>query len=331
MSAHRPLLARARLRHALRPKRLADAVRGSGGERFDSWLAHFYGPRLDALDAACARNASPASYALFRELDADVWAVLLSQQYERYPNIRALLPSMPAASLQEQWNGCSGTALMSQSKAFYVKLRSRFERTGARVLPSARVLDFGCGWGRLTRFLARDVEPGLLFGCDPVNEILDVCRAGRVPAVVARSDFQPQRLPFDEQFDLVFAFSVFTHLSEAAHERCLRAIHESLAPGGIVILTIRPPAYIEQCELMQPLRELVQHDEALLARPRYLFVSHAAVPTHPQYRGDGQIDYGETVVTMSYVRERWSAQFELLEVDLIVEDPYQVMLTLRRR
>ena len=41
--------------------------------------------------------------------------------------------------------------------------------------------------------------------------------------------------------------------------------------------------------------------------------------------------YGETVVTLPYVRERWSERFELLEVDLLIGDPYQVMLTLRRR
>jgi hypothetical protein len=34
---------------------------------------------------------------------------------------------------------------------------------------------------------------------------------------------------------------------------------------------------------------------------------------------------------MAYVRERWSELFAVLDVDLLVDDPYQVMLTLRRR
>jgi hypothetical protein len=41
--------------------------------------------------------------------------------------------------------------------------------------------------------------------------------------------------------------------------------------------------------------------------------------------------YGEAVITLPYVRERWSAMFELLEVDVLLGDLYQVMLTLRRR
>ena len=41
--------------------------------------------------------------------------------------------------------------------------------------------------------------------------------------------------------------------------------------------------------------------------------------------------YGETVITLPYVRERWDAMFELLETDLLLSDPYQTVLTLRRR
>jgi hypothetical protein len=74
-----------------------------------------------------------------------------------------------------------------------------------------------------------------------------------VPAVLARCDFVPLRLPFAERYDLVFAFSVFTHISEAAHEASLRAIHTSLDPGGILIVTIRSPAYLSYSEAMHPL------------------------------------------------------------------------------
>ena len=154
-------------------------------------------------------------------------------------------------------------------------------------LDAARVLDFGCGWGRLTRMLARDVAPGRLFGCDPAQGILDTCLADRVPARFARSEFLPDRVPFAERFDLAFAFSVFTHLSEPAAERALDALHAALVPGGILVVTVRPPSY--------------------LAGPRdgYRFVPHPADPGHPQW-GGGEMTYGEAVIPLAYVRERWS-------------------------
>ena len=153
----------------------------------------------------------------------------------------------------------------AQSAPFYAKLRERFLRHSDRPLSASRVLDFGCGWGRLTRFLARDLEPGHLYGCDPVEDILAVCRDTGVPATLARTEFLPERLPFDKPFDLAFAFSVFTHLSEAAHQRCLQALHGSLRQGGLLVLTVRPPAYLEFSELMRPALESLGPDPPLAA------------------------------------------------------------------
>ena len=276
----------------------------------DEWLALAAGPELDAIEAACADGA-PQHLARFRALDPDVWALLLAQEHARWPNIRALLPRVPDPALQAAWNGVSGASLAAQGAAFYRRLCARYAQHGAVPLEPARVLDFGCGWGRLTRMLARDVAPGRLFGCDPAEAILDVCRADGVPAQLARSEFLPDRVPFDGPFDLAFAFSVFTHLSEAAHARCLDALHAALVPGGILVVTVRPPSYLPD------------------AGAPYTFVPHAADPAHPQY-GGGEMTYGETVVTLDYVRERWSDRFALLEVDILLADLFQVVLTLRR-
>jgi SAM-dependent methyltransferase len=298
-------------------RRVARALRGRPdgppppAPRLDSWLLHYHGERLRALDAACAEGASLAA---FRDLEPDVWALLLTGEYDAFPHIRATLPDMPAAWIQAGWNGTSGVALAAQGTAFYRRLLARQAEFGALPLDAARVLDFGCGWGRLTRLLARDVAPGRLFGCDPVENILEACRTTRVPATLARSDFLPRRLPFDETFDLAFAFSVFTHLSEEAHERCLGALHAGLAPGALLVVTVRPPAYMQR-----------PPDER-----EYVFAPHPADPEHPQWAGDA-IHYGEAVVPLPYVRERWAQRFELLAVDLLIEDLHQVMLTLRRR
>jgi hypothetical protein len=59
-------------------------------------------------------------------------------------------------------------------------------------------------------------------------------------------------------------------------------------------------------------------------------VPHPGDPGHPQY-GGGEMTYGETVVTLPYVRERWAPAFELLHADVLVGDLHQVVLTLRRR
>jgi SAM-dependent methyltransferase len=306
-----------RIARALRAK----ATGGDGApQRYDSWLEQIAADRLAEIDASCAAGGG---FELFADLDVDLWALLLTKEYDAYPGIRALLPDMPGRSLQELWNGASGLPLAAMGAVFYGKLRERFRRHGQLPLSEARVLDFGCGWGRLTRFLARDVAPGRLCGCDPAQMILDVCEQTRVPAVLRRSDFVPARLPFEEPFDLAFAFSVFTHLSEPAHEASLRALHAALRPDALLVVTVRPPGYLHVSPLLRPVP--IAPGEA-----RYLFVPHAADDSHPQY-GGGEMTYGETVITLPYIRERWAPLFELLDVDLLLDDLHQVMITLRRR
>ncbi len=332
--ANSPRLIGAGLRRAIRRRRHLSVARNAAGtgdlERYDSWLETFFAEPLARIDGACA-GAGAEALRLFRELDSDLWGLLLTQQYACFPAIKALLPGVPDVSLQATWNGATGARLAAQGVGFYDTLRRRYAEHSRRELADSRVLDFGCGWGRLTRFFARDVAPGNLFGCDPVPPILDVCRRTRVPATLARSEFVPRRLPFAPPFDLAYAFSVFTHLSEPAHEASLRALHDGLAPGGLLVVTIRPPEYLRLSELLAPvLASLGPRPEDELRRPRYLFAPHAGQPLGAHAPG-GEITYGETVVTMAYVLRRWTDRFELLHVDLLLDDPYQVMLTLRAK
>jgi hypothetical protein len=249
----------------------------TAGHNLDSWLAHYYGERLAEIDRACAEPFARALRPV-----AEPRRCSLGTAADR--GVRAL--SAPSGAPADDARARLAGAVERTQRTSARESEQGLLRQAARSLPAPRraslatasVLDFGCGWGRLTRYLARDVTPGRLYGCDPNDGILDVCRASRVPATLAHSDFRPRRLPFDRRFDLAFAFSVFTHLSEAEHERCLRVLHAALEPEGVLIVTIRPPAYLHSCAAMQPLRDTLGSDEsAALATPRYLFVPHPAV------------------------------------------------------
>lgn len=324
----------ASVRHqGIRLRQLADNTRNpppGPAPRYDSWLQAFWGPTLEGLDARCAAGG-PRPWDAFAQLDAGLWALLLTQEYDAYPHIKATLPAVPDVALQATWNGTSGLALAAQTVAFYTKVTELNARHGARSLSESRVLDFGCGWGRVTRCFARDVAPGGLFGCDPVAAILDVSRSNRVPAELARCEFVPTRVPFDQPFDLIYAFSVFTHLSERAHRASLRAIRDALAPGGLVVVTVRPPDYLRVSPLLRPaLGSLGSDPEGRLAEPLYLFAPHDAQPLGAE-TVDGEVTYGETVITPAYIRRHWTEYFELVGFELLLSDPHQVVVALRPR
>jgi SAM-dependent methyltransferase len=319
-----------RIAAAIREEKQPTTGNGSAPRELnvDGWLTSLYGDRLDEIEAACA-GAGREGYANFRDLDDDLWALLLSRQYSSYPNILALLPELPEPGLQINWNGASGLTLLGQSKAFYRHAKTMVEAHSETPLSDSRVLDFGLGWGRLTRFFARDVEPGNLVGVDPTEEILEICRSSRVPADLARTEFLPESLPFDK-IDLAYSFSVFTHISETAAQTCLSALHEALNPGGLLILTIRPPGYLVlDPKMHDALAELGDPVEAMNV-PRYVFVPHPIEGGHPQYDG-GEMTYGEAVISLPYVREKWGGMFDLLDVKVSTEDIYQVAITLRKR
>src|SRR3954454_21444191 len=91
--------------------------------RYDSWLTGLYGVTLAQIDAACAGLQRDEAFGLFRDLDTDLWAVLLSGQYDAYPSIRAVLPRTPDVSIQARWNGWTGLKLLNESKGFYRRVR----------------------------------------------------------------------------------------------------------------------------------------------------------------------------------------------------------------
>jgi SAM-dependent methyltransferase len=102
------------------------------------------------------------------------------------------------------------------------------------VAEMTRILDFGCGMGRvLARMLDRAPQAEFVgFDIDP--QMLQWCgrlvASPRLRCVSATLD-QP-----GNSFDLVYAISVFTHLDETT-EFWLSEIHRLLRPGGVAFLT----------------------------------------------------------------------------------------------
>jgi SAM-dependent methyltransferase len=109
-------------------------------------------------------------------------------------------------------------------------------------LTGRRALDFGCGVGRILRPAAA-ADPGCEFwGCDIDQPSIDWLGA-RSPELELRRNGEspPLDLP-GEYFDLIWAFSVFTHLTDA-WSAWLLELHRLLKPGGNLIATVFGPGH----------------------------------------------------------------------------------------
>ena len=99
-----------------------------------------------------------------------------------------------------------------------------------------RILDFGCGCGRVTRHLHG--LPAEIHGTDSNRSAVEWCRRYLEFADFELNSLEPP-LPYpDGTFDLVYAFSVFTHLTESLQTRWMEELRRVLAPTGELILSI---------------------------------------------------------------------------------------------
>lgn len=118
-----------------------------------------------------------------------------------------------------------------------------------------RVLDIGCGNGRIARPAATFLSSGRYTGFDIAAGAIRACRTqhagdGRFAfhhLDVRNTEYNPggrlsdAELTFpceDGQIDFLFAISVFTHLTPEASDRYLAECARSLAPGGRAFITI---------------------------------------------------------------------------------------------
>jgi ubiquinone/menaquinone biosynthesis C-methylase UbiE len=143
--------------------------------------------------------------------------------------------------------------------------RGDFERTGDEYLghfrelgglqPGDRVLDMGCGIGRMAIPLMGYLEGGSYEGFDVGRAMIRWCSRELTPqrpefrftwAPVYNQKYNPFgtasaaefRFPYEDAcFDFVFATSLFTHLVRTETEHYLREAARVLRPGGACLLT----------------------------------------------------------------------------------------------
>jgi SAM-dependent methyltransferase len=98
-----------------------------------------------------------------------------------------------------------------------------------------RWLDFGCGYGRVVRFLVGRVPAERVFVSDVIGEGVEFCAAEfGVQPLYSHAELDRVSLG---SFDFIYAVSVITHLNEPNSTSFLRLLGESLTEGGIALFT----------------------------------------------------------------------------------------------
>jgi SAM-dependent methyltransferase len=109
-----------------------------------------------------------------------------------------------------------------------------------------RVLDFGCGAGRVLRhFVAEAAAGGEFWGCDLYPPTIEWLKANLSPPFrFYLSEGRPLPHP-DGHFDLIYAISVFTHITYD-WSAWLLELHRILKPDGLLLATFIGPRVWER-------------------------------------------------------------------------------------
>lgn len=105
-------------------------------------------------------------------------------------------------------------------------------------LRDKKILDWGCGPGRVIRHLPAVIGNGCeYFGTDYNAKSIEWC-AANLPAIQFNTNTIEAALPYsDAFFDVIYGISIFTHLSENKHYDWYNELYRVLKPSGILFLT----------------------------------------------------------------------------------------------
>lgn len=152
---------------------------------------------------------------------------------------------IPPEHLQIRVTGAAAGQFHLTGRRVAEQIAGILERGGRPLATHRRILDFGCGPGRVISAL-KDMHPEAeLFGSDIDGEAIGWARANLADVGDFRVNGPNPPLPFaDETFDLVYSISTFTHLPEDMQHGMLAELRRILKPSGVLLTTkLNPEAY----------------------------------------------------------------------------------------
>lgn len=183
-------------------------------------------------------------------------------------------------------------------------------------LPEARrVLDFGCGCGRVLRSFGEVAHAGEIWGCDIDGEAIawNQHHLGHIGRFYANPTEPPTTFP-EGGFDAVYSVSVFTHLPEDLQMAWVGELHRIMAPGGLLVPSFHGEHYWQQDPGVA----------AEVSDTGFAYRTGAVTEGLPEF-------YMVAYHSIDYIREKWAPWFEVIAHHPRCIDGAHDAVALRRR
>jgi SAM-dependent methyltransferase len=250
--------------------------------------------RRTLRDQVLNRGLSRPATRLYRAVAGSDPRIVLGNARYRREGAPDGLP-LPPADLRFLVAGTTSISWFLEAGALaFESIREILARneTGIEKLPA--VLDFGCGCGRVLRQW-NSIEGPRISGCDYNARLVEWCREN-LPFADARVNQLAPPLPYrDAEFDLVYALSVFTHLTDDLQLPWMVELARIVKPNGSIVFTTHGASYSQRLNTVE--RSRFDRGELVVKNNVSEPGSNACSAYHP----------------LEYVREHLAAGLDLVD------------------
>lgn len=231
--------------------------------------------------------------------------------FERYP-----LP--PEANIRRLTGDADATRFAMGGAMVFKNIEHCLGEMGLGWTDFPRVLDWGCGAGRMTRYLLGETGCAVT-GIDSDAGNVAWCR-GSYPGARFETVPRPPTAFEAGAFDLVVGLSVMLHLQEDDQWKWLAELRRITRPGAMLFLSVQGPTQYACNRIPPALYRQVQEQG-------YLDLSRDGAPDDV---AAGKAHYRAAMHSRPYIVQRWGEYFEVVAiVDAIAG--MQDFVLLRRR
>ena len=196
------------------------------------------------------------------------------------------------------------SSFRAQGSSAFVKLERTLNKTlGKGYEDFPRVLDWGCGCGRVARYF--ESRPGCaVVGIDIDQSNVAWCTENLPFASFSACQVDPPTGLADGAFDLIVGISVMTHLSEADRFVWLEELSRVADDGAIALLTVNGAAALCQTDVGVGSLGLWKQSGMLDVGVSLSAKDLSAEPDR----------YIDCFLTEEYIRDRWSHYFDVVDI-----------------
>jgi SAM-dependent methyltransferase len=236
----------------------------------------------------------------------------MNPAFERYP-----MP--PEGNIKRVIGDTSAVRFAMGGAMIFKNIEALISELGHSWSDFPQILDWGCGAGRVTRYLISETESAVC-GADIDPDNVAWCKSHLTDGEFVTVPLRPPTAFADGRFDMIIGLSVLTHLSESDQWLWLGELRRITRPGALVLLSVSGPTQFAYTGFPLALYRRLQSQGFLdLARDPAL---DAVISEHEYYRA--------AFHSREYIVSRWSDYFEVVAIiDAIAA--VQDFVVLRRR